>query len=164
MGDAGAGRRRQRPLAEESAVFPATVQQLDAVHAALGRFWEAVDRAVPAAFGRHDRVARAAFLTAVGEIGANIVHHAYPRGAPGTVRLRLRLYPDRVELRFSDRGRPFADAKPRRDREPLVQDADVFALAEGGRGLALAGLALDELRYHRTPGGQNRWRLVKRLA
>ena len=102
-----------------------------------------------------------AFVTAAAEIGANIVRHAYPTDALGTVRLRLRLYPDRLELQFTDRGRP--SPNHRRGLERLTPDADAFALAEGGRGLALAGLALDELRYHRTPGGQNRWRLVKRL-
>lgn len=136
---------------------------MDAVHAALGRFWDAMDRARPSAAAPDDRAARLAFLTAVGEIGANIVHHAFPTDAPGTVRLRLRLYPDRVELRFTDRGRPYSDPNPRRNLQPLTPDADVFALSEGGRGLALAGLVLDDLRYLRTPDGRNCWRLVKRL-
>lgn len=145
------------------AVFSATASELDAVHAALSRFWEAVDRAQPATSSPGDRAARLAFVTAVGEIGANIVRHAYPPASPGIVRLRLRLYPDRVELRFTDRGRPYPDYGPRPILSPLPPSTGLSPLLEGGRGLALAGLALDDLRYHRTPGGQNRWRLVKRL-
>ena len=79
------------------------------------------------------------------------------------MRLRLRLYPDRVELRLSDRGRPYDGSGARQAVAAVPADADALSLPEGGRGLVLAGRALDELRYRRTRGGENRWDLVKRL-
>src|SRR5437879_3665105 len=74
---------------------------------------------------------------------------------PGRVRLRLRADGRAVEALFADRGRPFRGDASRDLSDPM-------ALGEGGFGLSLARAAVDELAYNRTPGGVNRWRLVKR--
>lgn len=75
------------------------------------------------------------------------------------MRLRLNVYADRVEACFTDWGLAFNDSS----RPPEVVGDDVFAVPEGGYGLAIARAALDRLDYRRTPRGTNSWRLVKRF-
>ena len=94
------------------------------------------------------------FEIAVAEIAANIVEHAGD-GAPVTMRLELRLSPDRIEACFHDDGRP-----ARVDLETVRMPGD---MAERGRGLAIALAALDELSYRRR-GSSNRWILVRERA
>ena len=145
-------------LVEETIVVPATAQQLGSVHAALDRFWATVDTTVTRP---PDRKWRAGFATAVAEIAANIICHAYRAARePGPMRLHLCAYPDRVEADFTDQGVAF---KP----PPSVEDrpeADLLELPESGRGLAVAQACLDELEYRRTGEGTNEWRLVKRFS
>ena len=138
-------------------VAPATVEALPLVHATLERFWHAAGTTAARSF---DPDWRNRFVSAVGEVAANIVRHAYPADTErGSLRFRLRLYPDRVVASFADWGVAFADpSEPRGLLEP-----DLLELPEGGYGLALARAALDRLDYRRTPGGMNCWRLVKRL-
>ena len=101
------------------------------------------------------------FATAVGEIAANIVRHAYPPGVAGpTMSLRLRLFPDRIEGRFTDQGIRYWKT----GELPPVTLEDWEALPESGYGLAMARAALTELSYRRLPDGQNRWELVKVLG
>ena len=135
----------------------ATAHDLAALHTTLDRFWAAVDQAVAEP---PDARWRQLLVTALAEIGANIVRHAYPAGTkPGSLRFRLRLYPDRVVASFADWGLAFAGpAEARGALEP-----DQLELPEGGYGLALARAAVDRLDYRRTPGGMNCWRLVKRF-
>ena len=92
------------------------------------------------------------------------MRHAYPDDAvPARLQLRLRVYADRIEARFTDRGVPFsAPAEP--VGTPAGDELDIPGIPEGGYGLALARAAVDRLDYHRTPGGLNRWRLVTRCA
>ena len=184
---AGAVARRppsRRPLVRVAIHVPATAARLQDVHDALARFWAAVARrlgsAPPGAW-------RAAFETAVAEVAANIVRHAYPPGfPPGTMRFRLHAYRDAIEARFADHGVGFrAPAAPGNDapRRPLApqpapaapaaagaageDDLDdllaALELAEGGYGLPLAQAALDTLDYRRSARGENEWWLVKRL-
>ncbi len=152
--------------------------RLGVLHGLLGRFWAGVDQAVPAP---PRLVCRLSFATAVAEIAANIVRHAYPAGTAqsGRLRLRLRAFPDRIEARFTDRGLPFTSPQPiavGESAEPAATGCgdvkggpgpdpldDVSRVAESGYGLRLARATLDELEYTRTPGGRNTWRLVKRL-
>ena len=151
-----AGRAMRPVLAEETVVVGATAEELAALHAALDRFWDAVD-AVLAQPPPQDW--RLRFVTAVAEVAANIVRHAYPIGANrGSLRLRLRLYADRVVASFADRGVGFV---PGEVQGP--PGADPAELPEGGFGLALARASLDRLEYRRTPTGTNCWRLTKRL-
>lgn len=144
-------------LIEENVVAPARTEALDSLHATLERFWNAVPGVLPNPPGH---IWWLQFTTAVGEIGANIVRHAYPPGRePGTMALRLRLYRDRIEARFTDCGEacivPVAAPSPIAD-DPLL-------LREGGFGLGIARAALDEFKYRRTRSGVNCWRLVKRF-
>ncbi len=152
---------RDAVLAEERVVVPATPDHFAALHNALDRCWEATRRAL-AQPPEHARWLE--FTTAVMEIANNIVRHAYPDNAvPAQLQLRLRVYADRIEARFTDRGIPFnAPAEP--VSAPASDELDILGIPEGGYGLALARAAVDRLDYHRTPGGLNRWRLVKRCA
>lgn len=148
-----------RPLLVRRLALAADTASLDPVHAALGRFWlrlAALPEPVPDA---PCDTWRLLFATAVAEIGANIVRHAYA-AHPGLMRLRLLAFADRVEARFSDRGLPLEDDC----RDWSTRGQDPLSLPEGGLGLALADAALDELHYARTPAGENHWRLVKRLG
>ncbi len=134
----------------------ATAEELAGLHAALERFWRAVDATLAEPPSRDWRNR---FATALAEIAANIVRHAYPTGTVrGPIRLRLRLYTDRVVGSFADRGIAFRPADGTGASRP-----DPTELAEGGYGLALARASLDRLDYRRTPSGMNCWRLVKRF-
>lgn len=153
---------------DRQVVVAATPARLEDLHALLERFWAGVDQAVPAP---PEPICRLPFATAVVEIAANIVRHAYPAGAePGRLRLRLRAFPDRIEARFTDCGLPFAPqppidlgpATPATGAGPGLDPLDdVSLVAEGGYGLRIARAAVDELDYARTRGGRNAWRLVK---
>ena len=145
-------------LIEVTIVVPATAQQLDAIHAALARFWAKVDTTVTRP---PDRERRTRFATAVAEIAANIIRHAYPGGKePGTIQLHLCAYPDRVEACFNDQGVVFVPPPPVEDGP----EPNPLELPESGRGLAIAQACLDELEYRRTEEGTNEWRLVKRVS
>ncbi|MEO5851860.1 MAG: ATP-binding protein [Nocardioides sp.] len=93
------------------------------------------------------------FETAVIEIAGNVVEHGRP---PGEVHwtFTLAVLEDRIEATLSDDGVPFEGG----DALPDAEMPD--ALAEGGRGFALAGAVLDELDYRRTDGA-NHWQLVR---
>jgi serine/threonine-protein kinase RsbW len=149
---------KEQVLAEESIKVPAMAQDLAAMHTALDRFWAALDQVLAQP---PDPRWRLLFATAVAEIGANIVRHAYGASTePGTMHLRLRAYDDRVEALFTDQGVAFV--APPNVASALPAD-DPLALPEGGYGLAIARTAVDQLDYARTPDGRNQWRLVKRI-
>ena len=78
---------------------PAEAVHLGDVHTLLERFW-AED--VGPRFPSLDPSIRIAITTAIGEIAANIVRHAYAGESPAAMELRLLLFPDRVEARFTD--------------------------------------------------------------
>jgi serine/threonine-protein kinase RsbW len=94
-----------RALADCQEVITATASRLEVMHTLLASFWTKAARAGAAP---DDATWRLRFATAVAEIGANIVRHAYPVGAePRRLRLRLRAFPHRIEARFTDGGEPF---------------------------------------------------------
>lgn len=132
---------------------------LDATHALLERFWHdaaRVSRLPPQSW-------RDLFATALAEIVANGLRHAYPPFAvERPLRLRLRLFPDRVEALLVDQGQPYVLIPPCSDQPEDLLEIDT--LPEGGYGLRIARAALDSLRYRRTRSGFNCWRLVKRMA
>ena len=144
-------------LVAESVEVPADAESIAALHTALERFWVAVEQAP---VQPPDAAWRRRFATAVAEIGTNIVRHAYPPGTlPGSVRLQLRAYADRAEAHVTDHGAAFTP-QVELDRVPMP---DPFTLPEDGFGLAIVRVAVDEVRYCRTPGGENHWQLTKRL-
>jgi anti-sigma regulatory factor (Ser/Thr protein kinase) len=142
-----------RHLAEQTITLAATASGLDALHAAIDHFWARADQAAPRPL---DASWRGELATAIAEIGANIIQHAYPNAMTGCFQLRLRLYADRVEARFADQGVPYQPPAA----QPIQLD-DVLTLPEGGFGLVIVRAAVDWLRYRRTPAGTNCWRLAK---
>lgn len=139
---------------------PARLEQISAIHSVLDGFWRQVEQSLTEP---PDPSWRARFSTAVAEIAANIVRHAHPAGVePGRMQLRLRAYRDRIEAQFHDRGIAFRGLAETQALEAL-EPPELLDIPEGGYGLGLVRLAVDEVRYDRTESGQNRWRLVKRL-
>lgn len=132
---------------------PARPESIELVHPALEQLWSTHGE-VPL----RDRVR---FETAVIEIFANVVEHAFRADGDHTLddgrRLDLTLCTDRdeVEAIFTDNGQPVE-----LDLSEVTMPTD---LVESGRGLAMAIAALDHLSYERT-GGCNRWRLACRLG
>lgn len=149
-----------RPLVDEAVATPAIPESLAALHNLIARFWALVEQTAPV-LPSHDL--RARFATAAIEIGGNIIRHAYPAGEPGALELRLRAWPDRLEARFSDRGRRYDPPQP---SPPAAawDDTMLATLPEGGFGLALARSAVDALDYERTDAGENHWTLVSHLG
>lgn len=148
----------RRPENTEQVCFTATSHGLDELHKALERFWCLCDEAPhapPHGEWRH------MFATAVGEIGGNIVRHAYAGLPGGAIELRLRLLNDHAVARFVDHGGTFMPRPLVKDISISVEDCD---LSEGGRGLQIAAMVLDMLHYRRTARGVNVWRLVKNMA
>jgi anti-sigma regulatory factor (Ser/Thr protein kinase) len=103
------------------------------------------------------------FLTAVSEIGANVLSYAYPVGNMGEIELDLLRYPDRIEARLRDWGAPFVEQPV--TSPPAGDDLldSILDLEESGRGLAIARLALSSIGYERASDGTNTWTLVKAL-
>jgi anti-sigma regulatory factor (Ser/Thr protein kinase) len=121
------------------------------LHAALGRFSARVDSQAPG--GLDDR-ARLRLAIALGEIVGNVVRHAHEPGSRARFCLRLRFRTMWAEAWVVDGGAPFQ----RSSGPALAEPDDVEALAEGGRGLALARAAADRLGYRRRRG-LNYWRI-----
>lgn len=146
-------------LATEHVAVTATPAGLDAIHAAMDRFWLEV---ASAAVSLPDQMWRYEFLTAVAEIAGNIVRHAYPDGTgPGPLEMTLTAYSHRVEAELRDRGVPFEEI-PGADAASEADLLDLDDLAESGRGLMIARAWLDRLEHTHTPDC-NCWRLVKRF-
>lgn len=94
---------------------------------------------------------RMMFETAVMEIAANIVQHA-PDKDPTKCNLILEVYPERLYAQFKDDGRMVV---------VNINAAEMpHALAESGRGLAIAKAAVDVLEYERH-NGDNIWKLSR---
>ncbi len=87
--------------------------------------------------------------TAVVEIAGNVVQHGRPEGKVA-YRLQLEVLDDRLRVRLVDSGSGEVPWPP----------AEADPLAEGGRGLALAGAVLDRLDYDRVDD-RNQWVLER---
>lgn len=128
---------------------PARPTSLELVHTAVAQLWSDHETV-----GVPDRIR---FETAVVEIFANIVEHAFRTDPevpdPVTRRLEVRLSasPARLEADFSDNGLP---AELDLSAVTLPDDE-----ATSGRGLAMAIAAVDDLRYERHEG-RNYWSLT----
>lgn len=119
--------------------------------AGLGELHELLER-VGAEHPGLDRTGLLLLETALIEIAGNTLEHGTP---PGGIRYEFALEVRDDELRgvFTDDGDPVV--------LPPAPTAAPDPLAESGRGLALAGAALSELRYERQ-GGRNTWFLTRR--
>ncbi len=130
-------------LVEAKIKITARVEDLEYIHTGLDEFWLAIDEAhldLPSSSWRME------FTTAVAEIASNIIRHAYPPvNSERPLYLRLRLYPDRVEARFIDRGMVFQESM--RDisetSDPILRKAAWFIDCAA---------VLDKLDYQRTRG------------
>lgn len=95
------------------------------------------------------------FTTAVMEIAGNVVEHGRPEGQ---VRWQFTLDVGEETLLavLSDSGEAYGG-------QPDAEAAMPDVWAESGRGFALAGAVLDDLRYERAED-RNRWHLVRRRS
>ena len=84
----------------------------------------------------------------------NIVEHAYHGAAPGDVRIRGELFPERLWISIQDAGAPFPDGEL-----PEGKPADVSVatedLPEGGFGWFLIRELASQVQYKRTEGSNN---------
>ncbi|MET3805327.1 serine phosphatase RsbU (regulator of sigma subunit)/anti-sigma regulatory factor (Ser/Thr protein kinase) [Nakamurella sp. UYEF19] len=117
---------------------------LDRIHQLLSDLWSdevAVDG--------QDRIG---FELAVIEVAGNIAEHSLQSPA-FECDLVVRIQPDQLEAEFNDTG------------EPLEIDLEATEMpdemAENGRGLAIAKMAVDELSYRRN-GAVNTWRIRRK--
>jgi len=124
---------------------PTGPDALDKIHGCLNELWSAHPE-LP-------EVVRTPVSVAVAEIGANIIEYSRP-GQPVRMQMQLRLLAHEVEIVFTDEGDPA--------HVDLAKVTMPDALAERGRGLAIAKACLDRLTYRRDSTG-NHWTLaVKR--
>ncbi|WP_206051493.1 ATP-binding protein [Nocardioides ferulae] len=133
---------------------PADPETMELVHALLESLWVAHPDVLD--------VDRFRFETAVIEILANIVEHAYQlepvdgERSPRRFEIGVAANADCLVATLGDNGLPMA-----LDLSDVAMPED--DLAESGRGLALAVAALDDLHYERV-GGRNQWTLLCRRA
>jgi serine/threonine-protein kinase RsbW len=132
---------------------------LSILHEVMEAYWDAAEESgCPHVNGRW----RALFDSAVAEIAANIVRHAYSESRGEEMfRITLQCFGDRMEAVLLDQGLPFDLALSARppDMRGAVDDLEL----EHGWGLPIAQAASDSLHYERLASGYNRWRLDKRL-
>jgi anti-sigma regulatory factor (Ser/Thr protein kinase) len=147
-----------RPLVQVSITLPATAEHLAEVYATLARFWTALQASHPSP---PDSTWRAYFDTAVGELAANIVRHAYAASNSGEMSIALHGFGDRVEATLQDRGVAYTGS-PIGEADLADDDLDALDLPEGGWGLTMTLAAVDELRYTRE-ADVNFWRFMKKL-
>ena len=94
---------------------------------------------------------------AIEEACTNVIRHAYLYG-PGTIRLRIRIYPDKVTFSIFDKGRRF-DFN-RTDTPDL--DRYIETGRKGGLGLYIIRKMMDDVDYH-SRDGENELRMVKNI-
>ena len=126
----------------DAPVGPGTLSEIDA---ALQRTWSTYPH-VPQSIRMHMSIAPS-------EIGANIVEHAVA-SRQICLAMDIAVLSDRMQVEFTDDG----DELPAPVDLGSVQMPE--AMAERGRGLALAQAMLDELTYRRTR--LNHWTLVSK--
>jgi serine/threonine-protein kinase RsbW len=104
---------------------------------------------------------RARLLVILEELFTNAVNYGYPEGAAATGRIEIELAVKngRLEIHFSDDGRPFdplSHTAPDLDRVPADRPV-------GGLGLHLLRSLVDDARYRRDRA-RNHLALIRNLA
>lgn len=96
---------------------------------------------------------------AADEAATNVIKHAYA-GSEGPVTVTCAIEKDAVAVTFLDHGIPFdpTTVKPP-DVESGVDDRPI-----GGLGIYFMRKLMDEVEYHRPPGGGNALTLRKKLV
>lgn len=92
------------------------------------------------------------------ETGNNIVQHAYGNESGGCIELDVSVFQDRIVFVFKDQGVGVASQLPSAFTPP--DSEDIGSLPEGGMGVYLLHVIMDEVRY-RSCDGENRLTLVK---
>jgi serine phosphatase RsbU (regulator of sigma subunit)/anti-sigma regulatory factor (Ser/Thr protein kinase) len=93
---------------------------------------------------------------AVIEAITNSFTHAY-KDSQGDVIGLMRVVENELLVDLYDRGQPF-------DPPDFVQtEIDLDELPEGGYGLSIINLVMDEIQYERLPGDCNHWQFMRRL-
>jgi serine/threonine-protein kinase RsbW len=100
-----------------------------------------------------DEEALADLELAMTEALANVIEHGHPGEAGALVDVEVAVESDRLELRILDRAPVFAASD--------VPSRDLDDVSEGGYGLPLIGLVMDEVHRARRSGGGNSLTLVK---
>ncbi len=95
---------------------------------------------------------------AVDEAVTNCILHGYAGEGTGTIRLTVRLLPDRVAMTIEDQGTPFDPTA----FEPKSTEGDIADRVPGGLGIILIRNVMDEITYRRD-GGNNILHLVKMI-
>ncbi len=90
---------------------------------------------------------------ALAEAVNNVVEHAYAGTAPGDVRIRCSLDPQRLWINISDAGAPFPDGQLP-DGKAADIDVPLDQLPEGGFGWLLIRELSSDIHYQRS-GGNN---------
>ena len=94
-------------------------------------------------------------LLAIEEACTNVVRHAYLYG-PGTIRIKVTLYPGRVKFSIFDKGRAFDyDHSDTPDLDRYIKTG-----RKGGLGLYLIRKMMDNVEYH-SRDGENELRMEK---
>ena len=100
---------------------------------------------------------RADVVLALDEACANVIRHAFPNGAPGTIRLRAEIGDDAVTVQVEDDGVGF-DAFEATKREPHPE-------ATSGRGLHMIRTLMTTVQLESpTETGGTRLRMQKLLG
>lgn len=93
----------------------------------------------------------------------NVVEHAYTERAGNWVNIEVAIFSGALEVVISDQGRSMDPALL--DREQTALDFDenyISTLPEGGMGLALIQMTMDDVRYE-SAGGINRLIMTRQI-
>ncbi|HEX2554972.1 MAG TPA: ATP-binding protein [Microvirga sp.] len=93
----------------------------------------------------------------------NVIEHGY-EGKPGRdVGVEVSVHPDRIVIEVVDQAAPMkSGALSEAASEIVFDETNIDSLPEGGMGLALIRMSMDEVEYCAAPG-ENRLRMVKRI-
>lgn len=84
----------------------------------------------------------------------NVVEHAYGGTAPGDVRIKGELYPERLWISIQDAGAPFPDGELP-EGKPADVNVPAGSLPEGGFGWFLIRELASQVQYERSEGSNN---------